>query len=53
MYYSLKTSTINESRPASANDVLTDITSQLKLQGSDLNGSLIPVAGDLVTVDRV
>lgn len=52
-YYSLKTSSIDESRAAGAKDVLTDIASQLQLQESDFDDILIPVAGDLVTVDRV
>lgn len=52
-YYSLKTSTIDESRPAGAKDVLADIASQLKLQEADFENLLIPVAGDFVTVDRV
>jgi len=52
-YYSLKTSTIDESRAGGAKDVLSDIASQLQLQESDLDNILIPVAGDLVTVDRV
>lgn len=53
VYYSLKTSSIDESRPAGAKEVLTDIASQLKLQETDFGNLLIPVAGDLVTVDRV
>jgi hypothetical protein len=52
-YYSLKTSSIDESRPVGAKDILSDIASQLQLQESDLDNILIPVAGDLVTVDRV
>lgn len=53
MYYSLKTSSIDESRVAGAKDVLADIASQLQLQETDLDDLLVPVAGDLVTVDRV
>lgn len=53
VYYSLKTSSIDESRAAGAKDVLADIASQLKLQEADFNNLLVPVAGDLVTVDRV
>ena len=52
-YYSLKTSNIDESRPVGAKAVLADITSQLKMEEADLDDVLIPVAGDLVTVDRV
>ena len=52
-YYSLKTSNIDESRAGGAKDVLSDIISQLQLQESDLDNILIPVAGDLVAVDRV
>ena len=52
-FYSLKTSNIDESRPVGAKDVLTDIAAQLKLEDSDFDNLLIPVAGDLVTVDRV
>lgn len=52
-YYSLKTSSIDESRAAGAKDVLGDIASQLQLQEANLDNILIPVAGDLVTVDRV
>lgn len=52
-YYSLKTSNIDESRAGGAKAVLADIASQLQLQESDLDGILVPVAGDLVTVDRV
>jgi len=52
-YYSLKTSSIDESRAAGAKDVLGDIASQLQLQEADLDDVLVPVAGDLVTVDRV
>ncbi|KAF9781492.1 hypothetical protein BJ322DRAFT_1111408 [Thelephora terrestris] len=36
IYYSLKTSNIDESQPAGAKDVLTDIASQLKLQEANL-----------------
>ena len=53
VYYSLKTSSIDESRPVGAKDVVADITSQLKLQESDLDNLNIPVGGDLVTVDRL
>ena len=53
VYYSLKTSSIDESRPAGAKEELMDIASQLKLQEADFNNILIPVAGDLVTVDRI
>jgi hypothetical protein len=53
IYFSLKTSAIDESRPLGAKDVLADIALQLKLQETDFNNILIPVAGDLVTVDRV
>ena len=52
-YYSLKTSSIDESRASGAKAVLADITSQLKLEEADLDDILVPVAGDLVTVDRV
>lgn len=52
-YYSLKTSSIDESRAAGAKGVLADIASQLKLEEADFNNILIPVAGDLVTVDRI
>ena len=53
VYFSLKTSSIDESRPVGAKDVLVDIASQLKLQEADFDDVLIPVAGDLVTVDRI
>jgi hypothetical protein len=53
VYYSLKTSNIDESRPAGAKDMFVHIASQLKLQEADFDNILIPVAGDLVTVDRV
>ena len=53
VYHSLKTSNIDESRPAGAKAVLADIASQLELEEADFNNILIPVAGDLVTVDRV
>jgi len=52
-YYSLKTSSIDKSRAAGAKAVLADIASQLKLKEVDFNNILIPVAGDLVTVDRI
>lgn len=52
-YYSLKTSSIDESRAAGAKAVLADIASQLKLKDGDFDNILIPVAGDLVTVDRI
>ena len=52
-YYSLKTSSINESRLAGAKAALANIASQLKLEEADFDNILIPVTGDLVTVDRV
>ena len=52
-YYSLKTSSINESQLAGAKAALADIASQLKLKEANFHNILIPVAGDLVTVDRV
>jgi len=52
-YHSLKTSSIDESRAAGAKAVLADIASQLNLKEDDFNDLLVPVAGNLVTVDRV
>lgn len=52
-YYPLETSDIDESTTSGAQAVLGDIASQLGLKKEDFNNLLIPVAGDLLTVDRI
>jgi hypothetical protein len=52
-YYPLKTSNIDESKPSGAQDVLSDIASQLGLDEQDFDDLLIPVAGDQLTVSNV
>lgn len=52
-YYPLETSDIDESTTSGAQGVLKDIASQLGLEEKDFDGLLIPVAGDLLTVDRI
>jgi len=52
-YYPLETSDIDESTTSGAQEVLKDITSQLGLKKEDFDELLIPVAGDLLTVDRI
>jgi hypothetical protein len=52
-YYPLETSDIDESTASGAQAVLGDILSQLGLKKEDFNKLLIPVAGDLLTVDRI
>jgi hypothetical protein len=52
-YYPLETSDIDESTTAGAQAVLKDIRSQLGLEKEDFNDLLVPVAGDLLTVDRI
>lgn len=52
-YYPLETSDIDESTTSGAQAVLGDIASQLGLKKEDFDDLLIPVAGDLLTVDRI
>lgn len=52
-YYPLETSDIDESTTSGAKAVLGDIASQLGLGEKDFNKLLIPVAGDLLTIDRI
>jgi len=52
-FYPLKTSDIDESKPAGAQDVLGDIACQLGLKDEDFKDLLIPVAGDQVTVNNI
>ena len=50
-YYPLETSDIDESTTSGTQAVLGDISSQLGLEKEDFDKLLIPVAGDLLTVD--
>ena len=52
-FYPLKTSDIDESRPAGAKDVLGNIAGQLGLKDEDFEDLLIPVAGDQLTVNNI
>ncbi|KAF9778382.1 hypothetical protein BJ322DRAFT_1114196 [Thelephora terrestris] len=52
-YYPLETSDIDESTTSGAQAVLMDIASQLGLEKEDFDELLVPVAGDLLTVDRI
>lgn len=52
-YYPLETSDIDESTTSGAQAVLGDISSQLGLEKEDFDKLLIPVAGDLLTVNRI
>lgn len=52
-YYPLETSDIDESTTSGAQAVLGDVASQLGLEKADFDKLLIPVAGDLLTVDRI
>jgi len=52
-YYPLKTSDIDESSPSGAQDVLSNITSQLGLKEDDFDDLLIPIAGDQLTVNNL
>ena len=52
-YFPLETSDIDESTTSGAQAVLGDITAQLGLKKEDFDKLLIPVAGDLLTVDRI
>ena len=52
-YYPLETSDIDESTTSGAQAVLGDIASQLGLGKEDFNELLIPIAGDLLTIDRI
>lgn len=52
-YYPLETSDIDESTTSGAQAVLGDIASQLSLKTGDFDELLVPIAGDLLTIDRI
>lgn len=52
-YYPLKTSDVDESKPSGAQEVLSNIASQLGLEEEDFEDLLIPVAGDQLTVNNI